>query len=195
MREPDPRGQNKAFFPLLTGSRPDVWSWTPEMSGSVDLSRQINLCEYLVCLLTQNIHEVTMVQIQFLQLRILDLLARHQVGSTGRWKATSTKMSPPSPYRTRIPTWNPLVWHQESRFTPDAGPNTCPKIGQTWRPKSPVHSPPRTPKAKESISDGIESCLASLVPSRCEKLSRALWAPERYVPESGQQEGRRDRSF
>ena len=60
------------------------------MSGSVDLSRQINLCEYLVCLLTQNIHEVTMVQIQFLQLRILDLLARHQVGSTGRWEATST---------------------------------------------------------------------------------------------------------
>ena len=77
LREPDPRGQNKAFFPLLTGSRPDVWSWTPEMSGSVDLSRQINLCKYLVCLLTQNIHEVTMVHVQLLQLRILDLLARH----------------------------------------------------------------------------------------------------------------------
>ena len=94
LREPDPRGQNKAFFPLLTGSRPDVWSWTPEMSGSVDLSRQINLCEYLVCLLTQNIHEVTMVQIRFLQLRILDPLARHRADSTGRWKATSTRMRP-----------------------------------------------------------------------------------------------------
>ena len=82
-----------------------------------------------------------MVHAQLPQLRILDLLARHQVGSTGRWKATSTKMSRPSPYRTRIPTWNPLVWHQESRFAPDAGPNTCPKIGQTWRPKNPVHSP------------------------------------------------------
>ena len=64
------------------------------MSGSVDLSRQINLCEYLVCLLTQNIHEVTMVQIQFLQLRILDLLARHRADSTDHWKATSTRMRP-----------------------------------------------------------------------------------------------------
>ena len=92
--------KNRACFALSTGSRPDSWSLTPKMSDSVNVSYQMDLCKYLVCLLTQNIHEVTMVHVQLLQLRILNLLDRHRAGSTGRWRDTTTGMRPPSPYCT-----------------------------------------------------------------------------------------------
>ena len=108
----------------MTGSRPDSWTATPKMSNSINQSDQIDPCKYLVCLLAQNIHKVTMAYVRLLQLRVLDLLARHRAGSMGRWKAVSTRMRPPSPYRTLIPTWKPTVALGSARYSR----NTCWKV-------------------------------------------------------------------